>query len=177
MVAGIAGALGAGALVFRGAVFDPAMPAFLFVTVGVLCAAVLAAVRISWHGLALVFIVVFGLGRYGLTQSGGWLFGLSGFLLGGGIYLVVLVFDLLGRRGLVMGKFLIMGPMLGGLFVALTPMVEFHTLTSNGASRMLMLQALIGVLIGDGVGLGVELVELPSARAARRASLDPPDGV
>ena len=65
--------------------------------------------------------------------------------------------------------------MLGGLFVALTPMVEFHTLTSNGASRMLMLQVLIGLLIGDGVGLGVELAELPwpSLGPPRRASLEP----
>jgi hypothetical protein len=36
---------------------------------------------------------------------------------------------------------------------------------------MLMLQALIGVLIGDGVGLGVELVELPTALAERRAAV------
>ena len=169
-VAGVAGSIGAGLLVFRLLVFNPGEPAFQCVTVGILCAAVLAAVRISWHGLALVFIIVFGLGRYGLSQTGGWLFGLSGFLLGAGCYLLALIFDLLARRGLLLGKFVIMGLLLGGLFVALTPMVEFHSLTSNGAMRTLMLQLLVGLLVGDGVGLGVELAELPSGLAARAAA-------
>ena len=85
------------------------MPAFLCVTVGVLCAAVLAAVRISWHGLALVFIVVFGLGRYGLTQQRGLAVRVERFPARRRDLPRRLVFDLLGRRGLVMGKFLIMG--------------------------------------------------------------------
>jgi hypothetical protein len=167
LVLGIAGALGAGWLVFRALVFDPTHPAFQCVTVGILCSAVLASVRVGSHGLVLVFVVVFGLSRYGLTDTGGWLFGLSGFLLGAGIYLVALIYDLLGRRGLVLGKFLLVGPLLGGLFLALTPMVEFRTLTSDAATRTLMVQVLIGLLIGDGAGFGVEMAELPRAIAAR----------
>ena len=44
VLAGIAGALGVGLLVFRTAIFDPGHPAFHFVTVGILGSAVLAVV-------------------------------------------------------------------------------------------------------------------------------------
>jgi hypothetical protein len=50
-------------------------------------------------------------------------------------------------------------------------MVEFHTLTSNGVVRALALQVLVGLLIGDGAALGVEVAELPAYVASR---LKPP---
>jgi hypothetical protein len=156
----MAGSLMAGLLIFRSAIVIPDHPAFQCITVGALTAGVLALVRIRCHGQAVVLMIAFALLRLGLVQSRGWLVALSGLLLAAGIYLTSLIFDLLGRKGLIFGKFLILGPLVGGLYLALTPMTEFSTLTSNGVMYVLMEHVLLGVVIGDGVGLGVEVAEL-----------------
>ena len=165
---GLAGALAAGAAVFRWQAFDPGSLPFQCVTVGALTAALLALVRVSRHGAALLLVVAFGLARYGFAESVGWLPGTSGFLLAGGIYLVAVIFDLLARGGLVLGKFLLVGPLIGGLYLALTPITDFHTLTSDDVIRTLLLRFLVGMILGDGAGLGVELADLPAAAAAAR---------
>jgi hypothetical protein len=157
---GIAGSLMAGLIIFRAAIVIPALPAFQCITVGIVLAAILSLVRLSRHGYALVVIAVFGVLRLGLVESRGWTMGASGFLLAGGLYLAAIIFDLLGRRGMMFGKFLILGPLVGGVYLALTPLVEFHALTANGVMRILMEHVLLGVVIGDGVGLGVEVAEL-----------------
>jgi hypothetical protein len=165
---GLAGALAAGLLVFRGQLFDPGGLPFQCVTVGALTAAMLALVRLSRPGSVLLLIAAFGLARYGFAESLGWLPGISGFLLAAGIFLVALIFDLLARGGLALGKFLLVGPLIGGIYLALTPITEFHALTSDDVTRTLMLRFLVGMILGDGAGLGVELVELPGAAAAAR---------
>jgi hypothetical protein len=157
---GLAGSLVAGMLLFRSAVVAPGTLAFQCVSVGAVTAGILSLVRISRHGYALVLIALFGVLRIGLVESRGWLVGISGFLMAAGLYLAAIIFDLLGRRGIMFGKFLILGPLVGGLYLALAPMVEFHALTSNGVMRILLEHALLGVIIGDGVGLGVEVAEL-----------------
>jgi hypothetical protein len=166
-LAGLAGSAGLGWIVFRGTVFHPAEISFQCITVGALTAGMLAAVRLSRHDLAVLLIVVFGMGRFGLAGSEGWLFAFSGFLLAAGVYLSALIFDLLARKGLAFGKFLILGPLLGGIYVALVPLVQFYTLTSNEVVRALMIHLLLGLIIGDGAGLGVEIAELPHAAAER----------
>jgi len=166
---GLAGALAAGALVFRGQAFAPGGLPFQCVTVGALTAALLALVRVSRHGAALLLVAAFGLARYGFAESLGWLPGSSGFLLAAGIYLVAVIFDLLARGGLALGKFLIVGPLIGGIYLALTPITDFHTLTSDDVTRTLMLRFLVGMILGDGAGLGVELADLPAAVAAAAA--------
>ena len=116
-------------------------------------------------------MIAFGLLRLGLIESRGWLIAISGLLLAAGIYLSSIIFDLLGRRGMVFGKFLILGPLVGGLYLALTPMTEFGALTRNGVMYVLMEHVLLGVVIGDGVGLGVEVAELlgMAQRKSRRS--------
>jgi len=169
LLLGWSGAVAAGLVVFRGAVFAPGDLPFQCVTAGALCAAMLALVRTSRHGVALLLIAVVGLGRYGLAGSTGWLPGTGGFLLAAGAYLVAVIFDLLARGGLALGKFLLVGPLVGGLYLALTPITEFHTLTSDDVTRTLLLRFLLGLILGDGAGLGVELAELPAAAAAAAA--------
>jgi hypothetical protein len=61
---------------------------------------------------------------------------------------------------MMFGKFLILGPLIGGLYLALTPLVEFHALTSSSVMWILLEHVLLGVVIGDGAGLGVEVAEL-----------------
>jgi len=175
---GWSGAVAAGLIVFRGAVFEPGQPAFQFVTVGALSAGMLALIRGARYGAAALLAVVFGLGRYGLAGSVGWLPSISGFLVAAGVYLVAVIFDLLARRGLILGKFLLIGPLIGGLFLALTPITDFNSLTSDDVTRTLLLRFLLGLILGDGAGLGVELAELPAAAAAarRRAGPDVPGG-
>jgi hypothetical protein len=165
---GLAGAVAAGLVVFRGRVFDPGDLSFQCVSVGALTAGLLALVRISRHGGALLLVVLFGLARYGFAGTSGWLPGISGFLLGAGLYLVAVIFDLLGRSGLALGKFLLAGPLIGGIYLALTPITDFYTLTSDEVTRTLLLRFLVGLILGDGAGLGVELAELPAAAAAAR---------
>lgn len=150
----------AGLLIFRSAIVVPEALAFQCVSVGAVAAGILSLVRLSRHGYALVLIAVFGVLRLGWIGSKGWVVGVSGFLLAGGLYLAAIIFDLLGRRGMAFGKFLILGPLVGGVYLALAPLIEFHTLTANGVMWTLVEHVLLGVVIGDGVGLGVEVAEL-----------------
>jgi hypothetical protein len=157
---GIAGSLMAGLLIFRAAIVIPGMLAFQCISVGAVTAAIVSLVRLSRHGYAMTVVAVFGVLRLGLIESQGWMMGISGILLAGGIYLTAIIFDLLGRRGMMFGKFLILGPLIGGIYLALTPLVEFQALTANGVMWILMEHVLLGVVIGDGVGLGIEVAEL-----------------
>ena len=165
---GLAGALAAGAVVFRWQILEPGTLPFQCITVGALTAAMLALVRVSRHGAAWLLVAAYGLAGYGFAGALGWLPGTAGFLLAAGIYLVAVIFDLLARGGLVLGKFLIVGPLIGGLYLALTPVTDFHTLTSDDVMRTLMLRFLVGMILGDGAGLGVELADLPAAASAAR---------
>jgi hypothetical protein len=165
--AGLVGSVGLGWIVFRGALFDPTEIAFQCVTVGILTAGMLAVVRLSRHDLAALLIVVFGMGRFGLAGTEGWTFAVSGFLLAAGVYLAAVIFDLLAREGMAFGKFVILAALLGGINVALLPLVQFHTLTSNDVIRAVLIQLLLGLIIGDGAGFGVEMAELPAAVAER----------
>jgi hypothetical protein len=108
--------------------------------------------------------VLFGIVHLGLPRAAGWtavLFAaLSGLLLGLGLVLVSTIFDLLARRGHRFGKFLIHGPLVGGLYFAVTPLGEYFALGPNGALRTLLFHVFLGILIGNGVAFGVELAEL-----------------
>jgi hypothetical protein len=161
---GAAGSLAAGLIAFGRAVFDPEGTAFFCVSVGTLAAGVFALVRVSRAGQALALVVFFALLQ---RLLGGWPAAAAGLVFGVGALLVALIFDLLARRGFYFGKFLIAGPLLGGVFLAAAPIAEFNSLTSTGAVRTLMYYVFLGVLIGDGVGLGVEIADLGVTAAAR----------
>jgi len=165
---GAAGSLAAGWLVFRSAVFRPDHAAFQCITIGALTAGILALQRAGRPLHALALAVGFALFQLGLVEAEGWVVASSGVVMGLGIFVVALIFDLLAREGVLFGKFLILGPLLGGVYLAATPLAQFHGLTGTGAVRTLMQFVLIGVVIGDGAGLGVELVDLV-VRAAERA--------
>lgn len=161
---GAAGSLAAGLIVFGRGVFDPEATAFFCISVGTLAAGIFALVRVSRGGQALALTVFFALLQRLLS---GWAAAAAGLVFGIGALLVALIFDLLARRGFYFGKFLIAGPLLGGVFLAAAPIVEFSSLTSTGAVRTLLYYIFVGVLIGDGVGLGIEIADLGVATAAR----------
>lgn len=159
---GSLGSFAAGLFVFGRRIFDPLEEGFYCITVGTLAAGVFTLIRVSRAGQALVLVTFFALLQGVLA---GWLPAFAGLVLGVGALLVGLIFDLLARRGFWFGKFLISGPLLGGVFLAAAPIAEFDTLTAPGAARTLLEHVFVGVLIGDGVGLGVELADLVAATA------------
>lgn len=174
-LAGAGGSALAGYLVFGASMFRPDQLGFRCLTIGTLTAAVFALMRTSRHVQAAVLAVAYGLFQLGLARSVGWIAASSGLVLGCGVLLVGLIFDLLARRGLLLGKFLITGPLLAGVYVAATPLAEFHDLTTANALPQILRSAYVALLIGDGVGLGVELADLselawrarPGAQGAR----------
>jgi hypothetical protein len=154
-------AIAAGYGMFRGRIFLPSEMSFQVVTIGLLAAAVVSLHRVSRGGVAILLLLLYGVGQIGLASAAGWVPAVGGLLFGAGLWLVSLVFDLLGRGGgLAFGKFLILGPLLAGVYLAVLPMTTFHSLTADGALREVMLRLLLGLIVGDGVGLGVELAEL-----------------
>jgi hypothetical protein len=163
------GALGAGVLAFGRGVLDPSRPGFYCITVGTLAAGVLTLVRCERVGQALALAVFYS--ALQLVQ-GGLAAALASLVMGGGAVVVALVFDLLARRGFFFGKFLVAGPLLGGVFLAAAPIAEFSALSAPGASRTLLYYFFVGVLVGDGVGLGAELAELGVLATTRLSARD-----
>lgn len=168
---GLLGAFSAGILVFRLRTFDPADPAFSCITVGALAAGVLALLRSGRPLQAVGLAAAFALFRLGLVEAVGWVPACAGLVLGAGILVVGLIFDMLARRGIRFGKFLVVGPLIGGLYLAAAPLLEFHTMTSVGAVRTLLQYTFLGVVMGDGVGLGVEVADLLAASQAKARDL------
>jgi len=172
-VAGAAGSVLAGYLVFRGDLFRVEHIGFRCLTVGMLAAAVFALMRLSRPGQAALLAVAYGLFQLGLARSVGWVAAASGLVVGCGVLLVALIFDMLARRGVLFGKFLLTGPLLAGVYLAATPMAEFHNLTTSNVLLQLARSVYTALLIGDGVGLGVELVDLGELGLSRLRSAAP----
>jgi hypothetical protein len=159
--AGIAGAALVGWLVFRERILRPDGPAFEFFTVGALLAGILALIRQSRRGQALVLALAFAGIRFAVSPVVPLGAAFHGMLLGLGLFIVALIFDLLALRGWRLGKFLLVGPLVGGVFLALAPIGEIEHMNVFNASDVLIFRLALGMLIGEGVALGVELVELP----------------
>ena len=164
-VLGAAGALGAGYLVF-----DPSQSPFQCITLGALVAGALALVRTSRATQALVLCAAYVLLRLGLVDSVGWGVGVAGVILGAGVFLIALIYQLLHESGLIFGKFLIVGPLLGGIFLVAAPFAEFQSLTQYNALRTLLLEGFVGMVIGEGAGFGVELVDLAGLSLSRTSA-------
>jgi hypothetical protein len=79
-----------------------------------------------------------------------------------GIFIITLIWEFLAQRGFRLGKALLVGPLLGGVYVAAVPVTLLHGVSSSGALRSMLLTLFLGIVIGDGVGIGVEIVEVGS---------------
>ncbi len=163
----LAGSLGgvlAGAVVFRMAAFDPRAPAFQTVIASILASAIIVLVRVGRTGSATALGIAFGLMQVGLAYRLGWSVAwpaaLAGVLLGGGTVTVAWIYRLLAERGLRFGKFLIMGPLFGGLLAAVSPLLAWDSIGIANGVRTVLFYCFVGIVIGDGVGLGLELAEL-----------------
>lgn len=157
-------------LIYRRSIFDPTSTLFQCVTVGVLAAGTLALLRSDRPRAALALTTAFALMRLGFAQSAGWNVAVAGALQSGGVLVSALIFDLLARRGILFGKFLVLGPLLGGVFLAVTPLAVFHRSLGTDLFPTLMRHVFLGLLIGDTVGFGIEVADLlVLARSVRQA--------
>ncbi len=165
---GFAGGVLLGLVIFGQAVFRPDHPAFECVTVGALTAGMLTLARLEHRGQAIALVLGYTGLRIALAPMGRWSAAVSGVLLVLGIFGVAFFYDLLARSGLRFGKFMIVGPLLGGIYLALAPITELERMNVLNAASLLTFRLGLGVVIGEGVALGVELAELASWKLRHR---------
>ncbi len=176
--AAMAGSVGAGWIAFRSGIFLPEMPSAQVFTTGALMAGVLTLTRIGKILPAMVLSAAWLLYQGGATLGGR--NGMTGtaahlawsLVLVVGILLIAALWELLLQRGVHLGKCLLTGPLLGGVYLAAAPVTFLHSISPNTVMQSLLLTFFLGIVIGDGVGLGVELVELFRTRAERRALVE-----
>lgn len=154
----------AGLAVFRLEILRPDGPWFHCITAGALAAGVLALVRIGRAGQAAGLAAAFALVHVGYAWAHGWPRALAeagwSAALGGGVLVSALVFDRLGAEGYRFGKFAVLGPLLAGVFLAAAAVRLLGPGWGDDAFAALLRHAFVGLIVGDAVGLGVELVEL-----------------
>lgn len=162
----------AGLLRYGDDVFVPTSRPFESVYIGALAAGMLVTVRAGryGHGLALVvgftalqFVFQIPVGFLGAVPAT-----VTAFFMAGGLFLIAVIFDEIGRGGLRLGKFLITGMMLAWLYFAVTPLASWGRMLMRRAFEDTMENFVLGMTIGLGVGLGVEIVEfLPGLQPDR----------
>jgi len=165
---GVAGGVLLGLVIFGQAVFRPDHPAFECVTIGALTAGMLTLVRLAHRGQAIALVLGYIGLRIALAPMLRWSAAVSGVLLVLGIFGVALLYDLLARSGLRFGKFLVVGPLLGGVYLALAPITELDRMNVLNAASLLTFRLGLGTLIGEGVALGLELAELAGWKPRHR---------
>ena len=86
----------------------------------------------------------------------------GGLVLGVGVLAIALLYHGLSRQGWRFGKFLVVGPLLGGLYVAMIPIEQFEQVVEAVTGDRLLLGFYIRMVVGDGAGFGAELYDLLS---------------
>ncbi len=172
---GTAASVLAGVALFRWGSFEPALPWFQCVTVGALLAAVLSVVRIQRHAQAASLVTAFVLVHLGYAWSLGWrravLECLSAAVVGGGAFVTSLIFDGLAKEGYRFGKFALLGPLVAGVFLSAAAVRLVGADAGEDALGSLVRFAFVGLIVGDAVGIGVELVELiPGVRSGAESA-------
>lgn len=164
LAAGALGAFLAGLIAFRQQIFDLSSPAFQCIPMGALGAAILALVRTSRPVPAIRLIGAFALLQFGLAWSSGpWsavIMAAWSVVVGLGMWLIASIYDQLARVNVRFGKFLIVGPLLGGVYFAATPLASLAAGQSDYVLKSLWWNGFLGIVIGDGVAAAVEVVEL-----------------
>jgi hypothetical protein len=160
-------------------IFDPSRPAFQILAVGALFALVQALVRARRPLPAVVLSSLVGAMAMALSLARGPAHaisnGVAGLAVGGGIFLIAVLYDAMADLGYPVGKFLVTGPLLGGVFLAATPLSGLGGGPPLGLVRACWINAFVGIVIGEGVGFGVEVAELAAdSRRSADAGREPP---
>ncbi len=171
--AAMAGAVAGGWVAFRSGIFQPELQSFQVFTTGALMAGILTLTRIGRAAAAVVLGVGWILYQFGGVMNDGFFRMVSHTIwsvtLVTGIFIITLIWEFLAQRGFRLGKALLVGPLLGGVYVAAVPVTLLHGVSSSGALRSMLLTLFLGIVIGDGVGIGVEIVEVGSNPKHRSA--------
>jgi len=164
--AAMAGAVAGGWVAFRSGIFQPELPSFQVFTIGALMAGMLTLTRIGRTAAAVVLGVGWILYQFGAVMNDGFFQMVSRTIwsvtMVTGIFIITLIWEFLAQRGFRLGKALLVGPLLGGVYVAAVPVTLLNGVSSSGALRSMLLTLFLGIVIGDGVGIGVEIVEVGS---------------
>ena len=158
-----------GLAIFRTALFQPGHPAFECLTIGALASAIFSLTRQGQRGEALALACAFGGARLLLPPVVRLESLIAGLALGLGLFVVGLIFEMLAQGGWRFGKFLLIGPLVGGLFLALAPITEQSAMNVHNAVRLLLFRVALGVLIGEGVALGIEVADWSLLRRPQEA--------
>ncbi len=162
----------AGLLRYRNDVFVPTERPFECVYIGALAAGMLATVRAGKHRHALALVIGFAVLQLAFRAPDGLLPALpataTALFMAGGLFVIAVMYDEMGRAGMRFGKFLIMGMMLAWLYFAVTPLAAWGRMLVRRALEDMMENFVLGMTIGLGVGLAVEIVEfLPGLQPGR----------
>jgi hypothetical protein len=172
--AGTATGIAVGWLAFRDLLFDPRLAYSQVVTIGLLLAALLSLRRAGSPVVAFSVASLFVAWQLWQAPSLGAsrIVGHVAFtaVLAVGALACAALYEALLARGFRIGKFLILGPVLAGAYFAATPLLSLGEAGTAGVYRDLLANVFLGVVIGDGVALGVELVDLGLDVAARRGA-------
>jgi hypothetical protein len=171
-VAGMAAAVPAGWLLLPGEFFVDTGHLTLCLVVSTLVAGILSLVRGGHPRGALALVGAFSLLQLGQTWSEGlraavvmvaW-----SISVGAGVFLAALIFDRLAELGYSVGKFLLLGPLVGAVYMATTPLAGLSNVLDLDVVTTLWLFTYLGIVIGDGAGFGVEVVDLLDSRTRAR---------
>ena len=169
--AGAVASVLAGFAFFRADAFDPAGRWFQCVTIGALAAGILALVRTGRYGHGAALAAAFALVHVGYSWTQGWSRALAesgwAIVIGGGVLIACLIFDALEGHVFRVGKFATLGPLFSGVFLAAAAVRLLCPAWGEDALRAMLHQILVGLVVGDATGLGVELVELLPALRRR----------
>ena len=89
-------------------------------------------------------------------------------VVGAGVFLAALIFDRLAALGYSVGKFLLLGPLVGAVYLASTPLAGLSNVLDLDVVTTMWLFTYLGIVIGDGAGFGVEVVDLLDPRTRTR---------
>lgn len=160
---GTAAGIGLGLVAFRGRVFDPTHPFSQVITFGSLLAAMIALQRARSAGVAWLVAIAFtawqGVGALGGgARAVGHVLFVAAVVCG--LVLLSWIFAAAHEAGFRLGKFLLMGPAVAGVYFAATPALSLGPIPSGNVYRDVLGNLFLGIVIGDGVAFGAEMVDL-----------------
>ena len=170
-VAGTVASVLSGLAIFRMETFEPGGPWFQCVTAGALVAGVVALMRVERPAQALSLAAAFACVHMGyawtLAPGRALAESLWSVVVGGGAFVSAVIFHRLAEEGYRFGKFALLGPLVAGVYLAATMLILVGPRGEDDALGVLVRHVFVGLIIGDAVGLGVELAELLPAVGPR----------
>lgn len=164
-LAGVLGGFALGRLLFGRAMFDVTHVYHGVLEIAPLVAGVLALRRV---GLTRGAILLCAAVTLGMTVWAGQVLGLARGLatgawtaaIGIGALLIAEVYEMLDGLGIRLGKTILVGLLLGGVYLAASPLRSLWDVPPAAVMMGVLRFLWLGLVIGYGVGAGMELVDL-----------------